>query len=89
VVDLHAWLGEEFFDVAVAPAKRRYQRTASTMTSGGKRKPAKAERAMGAGEGDRFSCRQCRCSHAVTANATAPEHKTRALIPCELACRSA
>src|SRR6266540_4384315 len=30
-------------------AKRRYQRTASTMTSGGKQKPAKAERVRGEG----------------------------------------
>jgi Protein of unknown function (DUF4240) len=29
--------------------KRRYQRTASTITSGGKRKPAKADRTAGAG----------------------------------------
>jgi transposase len=33
--------------------KCRYQRTARTMTSAGKRKPAKAERAMGAGRGQR------------------------------------
>jgi hypothetical protein len=44
VVDLDAALGEEFFDVAVGQAKRRYQPTASTITSGGKRKPAKVER---------------------------------------------
>jgi hypothetical protein len=31
--------------------KRRYQRTASTITSGGKRKPAKADRGTGAGSG--------------------------------------
>jgi hypothetical protein len=30
-----------------------WQRTASTMTSGGERKPAKAERALGAGRGRR------------------------------------
>src|SRR4029453_19172694 len=34
-------------------AKRRYQRTASTMTSGGKQKPAKADEAIGAGPGRR------------------------------------
>src|SRR5215216_3602765 len=33
--------------------KRRYQRTASTMTSGGKQKPAKADGAIGAGPGRR------------------------------------
>src|SRR5215216_256008 len=32
-------------------AKRRYQRTASTITSGGKQKPAKADREMIAGRG--------------------------------------
>src|SRR6266508_1047132 len=31
--------------------KRRYQRTAKTITSGGKRKPAKADRGAGAGRG--------------------------------------
>src|SRR6266508_5550534 len=33
--------------------KRRYQRTASTMTSGGKQKPAKADGAIGVGPGRR------------------------------------
>src|SRR5215211_677073 len=33
--------------------KRRYQRTASTITSGGKRKPAKADRGIEAGRGRR------------------------------------
>src|SRR4029453_1409189 len=32
-------------------ANRRYQRTASTITSGGKQKPAKADRGMVAGRG--------------------------------------
>jgi hypothetical protein len=32
-------------------AKRRYHRTASTITSGGKQKPAKADRAIAAGRG--------------------------------------
>jgi hypothetical protein len=44
VVDLNAAFGEELFDVAVGQAEARYQRTASTITSGGKRKPAKLER---------------------------------------------
>src|SRR4030095_16849777 len=34
-------------------AKRRHQRTARTITSGGKQKPANADRAMGAGQGRR------------------------------------
>ena len=41
------------------------------MTSGGKPKPAKAERALGAGRGGAFSCRQSGYSKAVTVNATA------------------
>jgi hypothetical protein len=44
VVHLDTPLGEELLDVAVRQAERRYQRTASTITSDGKRKPAKAER---------------------------------------------
>jgi hypothetical protein len=45
VVDLDAALGEEFYDVAVGQTEARgYQRTATTITSGGKRKPAKMER---------------------------------------------
>jgi hypothetical protein len=45
VVDLAAALGEEFYDVAVGQTEARgYQRTATTITSGGKRKPAKMER---------------------------------------------
>ena len=36
---------------------RRYQRTASTMTSGGKRKPAKADRGTGATRGRRILMR--------------------------------
>jgi hypothetical protein len=43
VVDLDAALGEQFLDIAIGQPKRRYQRTASTITSEGKRKPAKAE----------------------------------------------
>jgi hypothetical protein len=45
VVDLDTALGEYLLDVAVGQAEARYQRTASTITSGGKPKPAKAERA--------------------------------------------
>jgi hypothetical protein len=53
VVDLDAALGEQFLDVAVGQPKRRYQWTARMMTSGGKRKPAKADRLAGAGRGRR------------------------------------
>jgi hypothetical protein len=45
VVDLNAPLNQEFFDVAVGEAEPQVPATASTITSGGKRKPAKAERA--------------------------------------------
>jgi hypothetical protein len=35
VVDLDAAVGEQLIHVAIRPAERRYQRTASTITSGG------------------------------------------------------
>jgi hypothetical protein len=44
MVRLDAALGEESPEVAVGQAEGRYQRTASTVTSGGKREPARAER---------------------------------------------
>jgi hypothetical protein len=44
VVHLDTPLGEEFLDVAVGQPEAQYQRTASTITSAGKRKPAKTER---------------------------------------------
>jgi hypothetical protein len=53
VVDLDAALGEEFLDVAVGQAEAQVQRTASTITSAGKRKPAKADRVAGARRGRR------------------------------------
>jgi len=49
VVDLDTALGEELLEVAVGQPKRRYQRTASTIASDGKQKPANADRAMGEG----------------------------------------
>jgi len=44
VVDLHTALGEQFLDIAVGEAETQYQRTATTITSGGKRKPTNADR---------------------------------------------
>jgi hypothetical protein len=45
VVDLDAALGEQLLDIAIGqPKAQGYQPTASTITSEGKRKPAKAER---------------------------------------------
>jgi hypothetical protein len=52
--------------------KRKYQRTATTITSGGKRKPAKADRAAGAGRGRQdlmpgvllFGCGHSQCNSA-------------------------
>jgi hypothetical protein len=41
---LDAALGEQLFDVALDRPKRRYQRTARTMTSGGKQKPGERRR---------------------------------------------
>jgi hypothetical protein len=53
VVDLDPVFDQELFHVTVGQAKRRYQRTASTITSGGKRKLAKADRGTGMGRGRR------------------------------------
>jgi hypothetical protein len=53
VVDLDAAFGQQFFDVGKDRPKRRYQRTASTITSGGKQKPAKADRETVVGRGQR------------------------------------
>jgi hypothetical protein len=47
MVDLDAALSQEFLDVAIRQPEAQYQRTASTMMSGGKPKPAKADRAAG------------------------------------------
>ena len=45
MVNLDAAFGEQLLDVPVGqPEERRYQRTASVMTSGGKRNPAKSHR---------------------------------------------
>jgi len=49
VVDPDPAFGEQFLDVAIGQPKAKYQRTASTITSGGKQKPANADRAAGAG----------------------------------------
>jgi hypothetical protein len=43
VIDLDAALGEEFLQIAKREAIDRYQRTATTMMSGGNRKPLNAE----------------------------------------------
>jgi dihydropteroate synthase len=72
VVDLDAALGQQLFDVAVRQAKRRYQRTASTITSGGKRKPANADRVARAGRERRILIPTVSLLNAVTTNATAP-----------------
>jgi hypothetical protein len=55
MVDLDAALGEQLLDVAIGQAEpnRKYQRTATTITSGGNRKPAKADRGRGAERGRR------------------------------------
>jgi hypothetical protein len=49
VVDLDPAFGEQLLDVAIRQRKRRYRRTVSTMTSGGKQDPANADRAIGVG----------------------------------------
>jgi hypothetical protein len=40
VVDLHTAFDRELFDVTVGQVKAGFQRIASTITSGGNRKPA-------------------------------------------------
>jgi hypothetical protein len=57
VIDFDAPLGEQFLDVAVGQAERRYQRTATTITSDGKRKRRKQTAGLEQSEGDGFSCR--------------------------------
>jgi len=52
MIDFDTALGEQLLDVAVERPKRRYQRTATTITSGGNRKPEKADRAAGAEPGE-------------------------------------
>jgi hypothetical protein len=43
VVDVDAALGQQLLDVAIRQVEAQDQRTASTITSGGKPKPAKAD----------------------------------------------
>jgi hypothetical protein len=50
-VDCHSALSQEFFESRKDRPKRRYQRTASTITSGGKKKPAKADGTVDTGRG--------------------------------------
>jgi hypothetical protein len=76
VVDLDAALGEQLFDVAVGQPKRSYQRTASTMTSGGKQQPANAERATGAGQGRRVLRAAVCLLRALPTDATVPARGT-------------
>jgi hypothetical protein len=61
--------GEQLFNLTVGQAERRYQRTASTITSGGKRRRRRQIEGLAWGEGGGFSCRQSRCSDAVAPNA--------------------
>jgi hypothetical protein len=72
VVDVDAALGEQFFDVAVGQPKRRYQRTASTMTSGGNGSRRRRIVLREQDEGGEFSCRQSCCSDADAADAAVP-----------------
>jgi len=57
VVGLDPALGEQFLDVAVGPPKRRYQRTASTMMSGGNENPRGETSWREQDEGGEFSYR--------------------------------
>jgi hypothetical protein len=47
VIHPHAAFGQEFFDVAVGQPVAQYQRTATVITSGGKRNPANADLGSG------------------------------------------
>jgi hypothetical protein len=51
VVDCHSALSQEFFDVAVGQTEAQVPADASTITSGGKKKPAKADGTVGTGRG--------------------------------------
>ena len=51
MVDLDTAFGEQFFDVAEGQAETQVPADASTITSGGKQKPAKADRGTVAGRG--------------------------------------
>ena len=52
MVHLDSPLGEELLDIAVRQREAQYQRIERTITSGGKQKPAKADRAREAGRGE-------------------------------------
>jgi hypothetical protein len=56
VIDHDASLGQQFLDVPIDRPYRRYQRTASEITSGGNRKPAKTETVRGEVTGSAFHC---------------------------------
>jgi hypothetical protein len=73
MVDLDAALGEQLLDIAVGqpeaqvPADRDDDNVGREAEAGERRTVALEQ-----GEGGEFSCRQSRCSKAVTANATEP-----------------
>ena len=73
VVGLDPALGEQFLGVAVRPPKRRYQRTARTMMSGGNETPRGETSWREQDEGGEFSYRQSHRSDAVAAHAQCPE----------------
>jgi hypothetical protein len=74
VVDLDPVFDQELFHVTVGQAKRRYQRTASTITSGGKRKLAKADRGTGIGA-------RAAGSHVASLAARTPAQPTQQSLP--------
>jgi hypothetical protein len=53
VVGLNPTLGEQLLDVAIRQREAQIPGTASPITSGGKQKPTKADRTIGAGRGRR------------------------------------
>ena len=68
MVNLDTALGESFLEVPVGETDPQVPANCEhTITSGGKRKPAKADRGTAAGQSGGFSCQQSRCTHSVTA----------------------
>jgi hypothetical protein len=71
MVDLDAALSQEFLDVAIRQPEAQYQRTASTMMSGGSRSRRRQTARQDQGQVE-FSCQQSCRSGALTANAAVP-----------------
>src|SRR5829696_4285775 len=78
VVDLDPALGDELLDIAKREAEAEIPADRQHDHVGCEAKPAKPDRATGAGRG-RVTCQQCHRSDAVTRNATEPTRPARAV----------